>query len=114
MVRPDLEKWGQSVDQVRRLAVASEHPRTRERFQALYMIAAQAVSASEWARRIGRSDEAVLSWVHKYNRQGPQALVYRRTGGRAPFLRPTRRSASSRPSSRANRESTVCPAAAGP
>jgi hypothetical protein len=29
-------------------------------------------------------------WVHAYNKRGPDALVYRRTGGRPPFAPPSR------------------------
>ena len=32
MIRPDVSKWGQTTDDVRRLATASPHVRTRERF----------------------------------------------------------------------------------
>jgi len=28
----------------------------------------------------------VLGWVHAYNAQGPDALTFRRTGGRRPFF----------------------------
>jgi hypothetical protein len=38
MVRPDFEKWSQSAEDIRRLSIEAEHPRSRERFQALYMI----------------------------------------------------------------------------
>ena len=37
----------------------------------------------QMAERIGRCDKPVLAWVHASN-----AMTYRRTGGRAPFLRP--------------------------
>lgn len=86
MVRPDTEKWGQTVDELRRLSVEAAHARTRERFQALYMIGSRQTNATQWAKRIGRSDEAVLGWLHAYNEGGPEALRYRRTGGRPPFL----------------------------
>ena len=39
MVRPDLGTWGHSLDDLRRLAVNTQHPRSRERLLALYMIA---------------------------------------------------------------------------
>lgn len=90
MVRPDVKAWGQTVEDLRRLSVDSEHPRTRERFQALYLIATGQTNATLWAEQIGRSDETVLRWIHRYNQDGPQALIYRRTGGRAPLLRLSR------------------------
>ncbi|MBK8799820.1 MAG: hypothetical protein IPM07_27515 [Anaerolineales bacterium] len=40
MVRPDLAKWEQTLADLRRLSVAAEHPRARERFLALYEIGA--------------------------------------------------------------------------
>ena len=42
MVRPDVAKWGQSLSDLRRLSVEAEHPRTRERFLALFMIGSRA------------------------------------------------------------------------
>ena len=55
---------------------------------ALYAIADGQASASEWARRTGREDETVIGWVRRYNELGPDALTYRRTGGRARLFRP--------------------------
>lgn len=87
MIRPDVTKWNQSVSDLRRLSVEAEHPRTRERFLALYMIASKQMNATQWAAEIGREDDTVLSWVHKYNAEGPEAMVYRRSGGRPPLFR---------------------------
>jgi hypothetical protein len=56
MIRPDFAKWGQTADDLRRLAVEAEHMRSRERFQALYMIGTQQFNATEWAEQIGRKD----------------------------------------------------------
>lgn len=86
MIRPDVNKWGQTLADLRRLAVEAEHVRTRERFQALYMIGSEQSNATQWAVQIGRNDETVLAWVHTYNAAGPDALRYRRTGGRTPFF----------------------------
>lgn len=86
MIRPEFGKWGQSVEELRRLALESEHSRTRERFLALYMIATGLLNASQWAQKIGRHVDTVLGWVHRYNEQGPEAMLYRRSGGRVPFL----------------------------
>lgn len=90
MVRPDTAKWGQELADLRRLSLEAEHRRTRERFQALYMIGSQQTNATAWAREIGRNLDTVLDWVHTYNEHGPEALAYRRTGGRVPFLRRSR------------------------
>jgi transposase len=97
MVRPEPEKWNQTVADLRRLSVESAHRRTRERFQALYQIGSQQVNATQWAKEIGRHLDTVLDWVHQYNESGPEALVYRRTGGRPPFLLPNRSPRSKRP-----------------
>lgn len=86
MIRPDTAKWGQEVADLRKLALEATDVRTRERFEALYLIASQQTNASQWAQEIGRQVETVLKWVHTYNAQGPDALVYRRTGGRRPLF----------------------------
>ena len=87
--------------------------RRRERFQALYLIASGRFHATTCAARIGWHDETVLGWVHRYNEHGPDALTYRRTGGRAPLLTSDNRSRSPRSSRRAAPPSTACPATAG-
>ena len=89
MLRLTIEAWDQGVDDLRRLAIDAPHPRTRERFQALFMIASGAANASAWAKQTGREDETILGWVHRYNAAGPQAMAYRRTGGAPPFCPPT-------------------------
>jgi transposase len=86
MIKPDLTKWQQTLADLQRLGVEAGHQRSRERFQAIYMIASQHSNASEWARQIGRQAQTVMGWVHEYNRAGPTALHYQRSGGRPPFL----------------------------
>ena len=86
MVRVDLAKWGQSVEDLRTASLSAPHRRTRERFQALYLIASGQFNATACAAHIGRQDETVLAWAHLYNRRGPDALTYRKTGGSAPLL----------------------------
>jgi hypothetical protein len=112
MIRPDTAKWHQTPDDLRRLATDSPHPRTRERFLALYQIATQQTNATQWAEQIDRCDECVMSWVHAYNTRGPEAMTYRRTGGSAPFLHRLRRNKSSRHSPRSPSR-TTCPEAVG-
>ena len=92
MVRPDLTKWGQSLSDLRRLALEADHPRSRERFLALYMIASGQTSATPWARKNGRTKETVLRWVHLYNQAGPEGVLYRHSGGRRPLFRPSKSS----------------------
>jgi hypothetical protein len=113
MIRIEMHNWGQSLDDLRRLALQAEHPRTRERFLALSLIADGTHNATTWADQFGRQDETVLRWPHTYNTEGPNALAYRRTGGPAPLLRPTNPSNSSRSSPPPSRSTTDCPATAG-
>ena len=113
MIRPDTQKWGQTNDDLRRLATEAPPPRTRERFLALFVIAAGQSNATLWATRIGRCDECVLAWVHAYNGRGPDAMTYRRTGGRAPLFCPRSLPESSRPSAGPSRRTTASRATAG-
>src|SRR3954471_18754023 len=113
MVRVEIAKWGQTLEDLRRAALEATHRRSRERFQALYLIASGRFNATTCAAHIGRQDETVLGWVHRYNAQGPDALTYRRTGGRAPLLTSDKRSRLLRSSRRAAPPRTVCPVTAG-
>jgi hypothetical protein len=113
MIRVEIQKWGQSLDDLRRLALQAGHPRTRERFLALSLIADGTHNATSWAAHFGRQDDTVLKWVHDYNAQGPDVLTYRRSGGPAPLLRPIKPANSSRSSPPTSRSTTACPATAG-
>lgn len=86
MIRPDFAKWGQTPEEIYQLSLQAAHARSRERFQALYMIGTQQVNASEWAKQIGRRNQTVMGWVHQYNRHGPESVHYQRTGGPPPLL----------------------------
>jgi Helix-turn-helix domain len=96
MLSVDHARWGQTAEDLRRLAMGAPHPRTRERFLALYEIT-RASCATRVAARAGRHPQTVMGWLHAYNAHGPDALVHRRTGGRPPFA-PGSRPASVRPS----------------
>jgi transposase len=82
MIRPDFEKWNQSALEMRRLSIEAEHPRSRERFQALYIIGSGQKNASQWAKEINRQKQTVLDWLHSYNELGPASLNYQHSGGR--------------------------------
>ena len=86
----DYQKWGHDPERLRLFALEALHPRTRERFLALYEVS-QGVSATQIALRTGRHDQTVHNWVHQYNEAGADALLYRRTGGRPPFVRSSSR-----------------------
>ena len=94
MLRVEYARWGQSPEDLRHLAMSAPHARTRERALALYEIT-QGSCATRVAVRTGRHPQTVMGWVHAYNAQGPDALGFRRTGGRPP-LRKDRGGASRR------------------
>src|SRR3954454_19579909 len=89
MLRVESARWGQTPADLRQLATSAPHPRTRERFLALYEIT-QENCATRVAERTRRHPQTVLEWLHLYNTRGPEALVYQRTGGRPPFARRSR------------------------
>ena len=84
MLRVDYDRWGQTPEDLRQLATSAAHQRTRERFLALYEVT-QASCATEVATRTRRHPQTVMEWLHLYNTRGPEALSFRRTGGRPPF-----------------------------
>lgn len=89
MIRPDFNKWHQNAEDMLKLATEAPHYRSRERFQALYMIGTNKSNATQWAGKIKRRKQTVLDWVHLYNAQGANALHYQQTGGRQAALSET-------------------------
>src|SRR5688500_18100126 len=85
VLRVDYARWGQTPEDLRQLAVSAPHARTRERALALFDIT-QHRCATQVAGRTGRRAHTVLGWVHAYNQGGPDALAFRRTGGRRPLF----------------------------
>src|SRR5215217_3392624 len=100
--------WGQTPEDLRRLAVSAPHRRTRERFLALYDIVQGSRGATCIALRAGRHPQTVMGWLHTYNVHGPDALVYRRTGGRPPFVPASRLALASHPRRPAHRGRPAC------
>ena len=90
MLRVDYTRWGGTAEDLRHVALSAPHARTRERALALYEIT-QGSCATRVAGRTGRHPQTIMGWVHAYNAQGPDALGFRRTGGRPPFARRSRR-----------------------
>ncbi len=86
MLSVDHARWGQTPEDLRRLATSAPHRRTRERFLALYDITQANRGATQVAMRAGRHPQTIMGWLHAYNTHGPDALAYRRTGGRPPFV----------------------------
>ncbi len=86
MLRVDYERWGQTPADLRHMALNATHTRPRERLLALHDIV-QGDCATEVAERTSRRPQTVMDWLHSYNEHGPEALLYRRTGGRPAFAR---------------------------
>ena len=85
MIRVEYARWGQTPEDLRHLALSASHARTRERALALFDIT-QHRCATQVAMRTGRRAHTVMGWVHAYNAHGPEAVVFRHTGGRRPFF----------------------------
>ena len=96
MLRVDYARWGQTPEDLRRLATSAPHQRTRERFLVLYEVT-QESCATQVAARARRHPQTVMEWLHLYNARGPEALAYQRTGGR-PLFAPRSKPASVRSS----------------
>src|SRR3954463_10406957 len=93
MLRVDYDRWGQTPEDLRQLATSAAHQRSRERFLALYEVT-QASCATQVAARTQRHPQTVMEWLHLYNAGGPEALTFRRTGGRRPLFAPRLQAAS--------------------
>src|SRR4051812_23236775 len=85
VLRVDCARWGQTPEDLRHLALSAPHARTRERALALFDIT-QHRCATQVAVRTGRRAHTVMEGVHAYNQGGPDALTFRRTGGRRPLF----------------------------
>jgi hypothetical protein len=95
MLRVEHARWDQTPADLRELAMSASHPRTRERFLALYEIT-QESCATRVAERTRRHPQTVLEWLHLDNTGGPEALTDQRTGGRPPFARRSRQASAKR------------------
>jgi len=84
MLKVNVQKWGQSGEQLRQLALSASHPRSRERLMALYDICG-GKNATQVGLASGRNPQTVMDWVHRYNDKGPKGLLYRHTGGHPPL-----------------------------
>ena len=86
MLTVEMAAWGQTEEDLREQALTASHPRTRERFMALFEIV-NGSNATQVGLTRGRNPQTVMDWVHRYNQQGPSALTYQRTGGAPPLCR---------------------------
>src|SRR5215217_4277571 len=98
VLRVDDARWGQTPEDLRHLALSAPHARTRERALALFDITQHSCD-TQVAGRTGRRAHTVMDWVHAYNQGGPDALAFRRTGGRRPLFARTVKPHSARQSS---------------
>src|SRR3954447_11031277 len=73
MLRVDHARWDQTPADLRELAMRASHPRTRERFLALYEIT-QESCATRVAERTRRHPQTVMEWLQLYNTRGPEAI----------------------------------------
>ncbi len=88
MLKVNYAHWNQTPQDLRRYALKAEHPRTRERYLALYEIVL-GKSAYQVSKEIKRRPDTVMDWVHNYNEKGQEGIIYKRTGGH-PFFCPTK------------------------
>lgn len=114
MIRPNFEKWQQNAAEIREKSIEAEHKRTRERFQAMYMIGTEQYNASQWAEMTNRCVQTVLRWVHDYNEQGPSALEYRHSGGRQAKMSEAEKKSWLKRSNRASPTTISYPVEGGP
>jgi len=86
MLKLDLEKWSLSLDDLKKLALKPNHPRTCERLLALYQVA-QGSCATRVGHQIKRDPQTVMQWVRLFNEKGPTSLFFAKTGGRPPLVK---------------------------
>ena len=84
MLKVDCNKWNDNAQSLRHQAVMATHPRTRERFLALYEIT-QSKNVTLVAGEINRRPPTVMEWVPADNERGG-ALIYPSSGGRSPLF----------------------------
>ena len=84
MLKVNTAKWHQDASALREQALTAAHPRSRERLMALYEIST-GKNASQVGRASDRNPQTVMEWVHTYNQDGPDALLYHRSGGHPPL-----------------------------
>src|SRR4029453_15012726 len=73
MLRVEHARWDQTPADLRELAMSAAHPRSRERFLALYEIT-QESCATRVAAQARRHPQTVMEWLHLYNTRGPEAI----------------------------------------
>jgi len=85
MLKVECDRWNESASDLREEALRAKHIRTRERLMALYEIC-NGKSATKVGQQTARNPQTIMDWVHRYNRSGKEALLYKRTGGHSLFF----------------------------
>ena len=67
-------KWGETSESLLRRAIKASHPRVRERFMALHMIAS-GQAGTKAAQQLERNRNTIAGWVHLFNERGPAGLI---------------------------------------
>ena len=80
MLSVDHARWGQTPEDLRRLAMGAPHRRTRERFLALHEIV-RGGCATRVAVRAGRHPRTVTGWLHAYDARECTFLAVPGSGG---------------------------------
>jgi len=65
--------WGETAESLMRLAIEASHPRMRERYIALSMIAS-GQPGTEVGKKLKRNRKTIEEWVHLFNEGGPWGL----------------------------------------
>ena len=84
MLKIDFSRWNQSAEVIRDQVLGAEHPRTRERWMALCEICT-GKNATKVGTATDRNPQTIMEWVHRYNDNGPEAMVFKQTGGPPPL-----------------------------
>lgn len=84
MLKVECSRWGENSEILREKALKATHPRSRERFMALYEIS-KGKSATKIGKQTKRHPQTIMGWVHKYNQEGSSRLVYQHSGGHPPL-----------------------------
>ena len=74
MIKLELTKWGETPESLLRRNLQASHPRVRERFLALSLIAS-GMPAIQVAQKLGRNRGTVEGWVHQFNARGPEGII---------------------------------------
>jgi transposase len=78
-----LSRWHLDAAALRVRMYRAPTPRERERWHAVWL-AAQGWSAARVAVALGRDPHTVGDWLAAFQRDGPAALAFARTGGAPP------------------------------